>query len=48
MEESLYDTNQLIDTYKDKETIEGFTTILNLIEFPKINPAKHDDNAQAA
>jgi predicted nucleic acid-binding protein len=35
MEESLYDTNTLIDTYKDKDAIEGFTTILNLIEFPK-------------
>ncbi len=35
MEESLYDTNTLIDAYREKETIEGYTTILNIIEFPK-------------
>jgi hypothetical protein len=35
VEESLYDTNRLIDAYREKETIDGFTTILNLIEFPK-------------
>lgn len=35
MEESLYDTSRLIDAYKKKETIQGYTTILNLIEFPK-------------
>ncbi|HLB70232.1 MAG: hypothetical protein OIN88_01720 [Candidatus Methanoperedens sp.] len=35
MEESLYDTNTLIDAFKEKETIEGCTTILNIIEFPK-------------
>ncbi len=35
MEESLYDTNRLIDAYKEKRTIDGYTTILNLIEFPK-------------
>ncbi len=35
MEESLYDTNALIDAYREKETIEGYTTLLNIIEFPK-------------
>ncbi len=52
MEESLYDTNRLIDAYKEKETIDGYTTILNLIEFPKamefnlrvLFPSKSDYN----
>lgn len=35
MEESLFDTNSLIDAYREKETIDGFTTILNIVEFPK-------------
>ncbi len=35
MEESLYDTNSLIDAYRERETLDGYTTILNLIEFPK-------------
>jgi len=35
MEKSLYDTNRLIDAYRNKETLDGYTTILNLIEFPK-------------
>ncbi len=35
MEESLYDTSRLIDAYKKKETIQGCTTVFNLIEFPK-------------
>lgn len=35
MEKSLYDTNSLIDAYRNKETLDGYTTILNLIEFPK-------------
>ncbi|HMB46609.1 MAG TPA: hypothetical protein VKL21_12405 [Candidatus Methanoperedens sp.] len=35
MEESLYDTSRLIKAYKEKETILGYTTIFNLIEFPK-------------
>ncbi len=35
MEESLYDTNNLIDAYIERETLDGYTTILNLIEFPK-------------
>ncbi len=35
MEESLYDTNILIEAYRERETLDGYTTILNLIEFPK-------------
>lgn len=35
MEESLYDTNRLIDAYRERETLDGYTTILNIIEFPK-------------
>ncbi len=35
MEKSLFDTNRLIDAYREKETLDGYTTILNLIEFPK-------------
>ncbi len=52
MEESLYDTNSLIDAYREKETIDGCTTILNIIEFPKavefdlrvLFPSKSDYN----
>ena len=52
MEESLYDTNSLIDTYREKETVDGCTTILNIIEFPKaiefnlrvLFPSKSDYN----
>ncbi len=35
MEETLYDTSRLIKAYKKKENIKGFTTIFNIIEFPK-------------
>lgn len=35
MEKSLFDTNRLIEAYRDGESLEGYTTILNLIEFPK-------------
>ncbi|TFG26429.1 type II toxin-antitoxin system VapC family toxin [Candidatus Thorarchaeota archaeon] len=36
METSLHDTNILIDHVRDGATsLEGYTTILNLIEFPK-------------
>ncbi len=35
MEKSIYDTNRLIDAYRERETLDGYTTILNLIEFPK-------------
>jgi tRNA(fMet)-specific endonuclease VapC len=36
MEEVVYDTNQLISFLKSgKQNVKGFTTILNIIEFPK-------------
>jgi tRNA(fMet)-specific endonuclease VapC len=36
MEEIVYDTNQLISFLKSgKESVNGFTTIFNIIEFPK-------------
>ena len=36
MEEIVYDTNQLIAFHKSgKHVVKGFTTILNIIEFPK-------------
>jgi tRNA(fMet)-specific endonuclease VapC len=36
MEEAVYDTNQLIDFLKKgKVDLAGFTTIFNLVEFPK-------------
>jgi hypothetical protein len=35
MEESLHDTSKLIEAYKRGEQVSGYTTILNLIEFPK-------------
>lgn len=36
MGEILFDTNWLIELYKlNKENIEGYTTIFNLIEYPK-------------
>jgi len=35
VEENLYDTSTLIDVYREKEIIDGCTTILNIIEFPK-------------
>ena len=36
MEEVVYDTNQLINFLKKgKQDVEGFTTIFNIIEFPK-------------
>jgi tRNA(fMet)-specific endonuclease VapC len=36
MEEVVYDTNQLIDFLKrGKRDLKGFTTIFNIIEFPK-------------
>jgi len=32
----LFDTNSLIDSYNaNKDNIEGFTTIINIIEYPK-------------
>jgi predicted nucleic acid-binding protein len=36
MEEVVYDTNQLISFLRSgKHSVKGFTTILNIIEFPK-------------
>jgi predicted nucleic acid-binding protein len=35
MEKNLYDTNKLIELYKNEESVNGYTTILNVIEFPK-------------
>jgi len=35
VEKSLFDTNFLIDAYRGRESLDGYTTILNLIEFPK-------------
>ena len=35
MEKALYDTNKLIDAYKNKEKLNGYTTIFNVIEYPK-------------
>jgi len=35
MEENLYDTSKLIEYYRENKSVEGYTTILNVIEFPK-------------
>ncbi len=35
MEEALYDTNVLIDALKSGEKLKGYTTVLNIVEFPK-------------
>ena len=35
MEENLYDTSKLIDAYRKNEKLHGYTTIFNLVEFPK-------------
>jgi hypothetical protein len=35
MEENLYDTSKLIDAYKTNLKIHGYTTVFNLVEFPK-------------
>ncbi len=50
MEENLYDTTKLIDAYKNSEDLRGYTSVLNLVEFPKaleldlevIYPSKKD------
>lgn len=50
MEKNLYDTNKLIDAYKKTISLSGYTTIMNLVEFPKalefdlevIYPSKKD------
>lgn len=52
MEKNLYDTSKLIDAYKKNESIQGYTTVFNLIEFPKaleldlsvLYPSKSDYN----
>jgi len=52
MEKNLYDTSKLIEAYKKNEEIHGYTTIFNLIEFPKaleldltvLYPSKSDYN----
>ncbi|MBO3763415.1 MAG: type II toxin-antitoxin system VapC family toxin [Candidatus Brockarchaeota archaeon] len=52
MEGDLYDTSKLIEMYKKGGAVHGYTTILNLIEFPKainlnltiIFPSKFDYN----
>ena len=52
MAENLYDTSKLIESYKKNEAVRGYTTILNLIEFPKalemnlkvLYPSKSDCN----
>ncbi|GAB6135225.1 PIN domain-containing protein [Thermococcus prieurii] len=35
MEKALYDTNVLIDALKSRRKLEGHTTILNIVAFPR-------------
>ena len=50
MGEILYDTSSLINVYKQRKQLSGHTTILNVVEFPKllelkltvVYPSKHD------
>ncbi|MDV3103537.1 PIN domain-containing protein [Thermococcus waiotapuensis] len=35
MEEDLYDTNVLIEALKSRKKLNGYTTILNIVEFPR-------------
>jgi len=52
MEKILYDTSKLIEAYRNNKDIQGYTTIFNLIEFPKaleldlivLYPSKSDYN----
>ncbi len=52
MEQILYNTSSLINAYKQRKQVEGYTTILNVVEFPKllelaltvIYPSKSDYN----
>lgn len=52
MEEILHDTGSLIKAYKQRKQLVGYTTILNVVEFPKlleltltvIYPSKFDYN----
>jgi len=36
MEKVLYDTSSLINAYKQRKQLAGYTTIFNVVEFPKI------------
>ena len=36
MEKILYDTGSLINAYKQRKQLAGYTTILNVVEFPKL------------
>ncbi|GAB6100858.1 hypothetical protein JCM16138_00810 [Thermococcus atlanticus] len=33
--EKLYDTNVLIEARKNKKSLQGYTTVFNLVEYPK-------------
>ena len=52
MDEILYDTSSLINAYKQRKLLTGYTTIFNVVEFPKllelkltvIYPSKSDYN----
>jgi len=52
MEQILHDTSSLINAYKQRKQLRGYTTILNVVEFPKllelkltvIYPSKSDYN----
>ena len=52
MEQILYDTSSLINAFKQRKQLRGYTTILNVVEFPKllklkltvIYPSKSDYN----
>ena len=35
MEEALYDTNVLIEAVKSGKKLNGYTTVLNIVEFPR-------------
>lgn len=36
MERAIYDTSSLINAYKQRKRLTGYTTIFNIVEFPKI------------
>jgi len=36
MEKAIYDTSSLINAYKQRKRLTGYTTIFNIVEFPKI------------
>lgn len=35
MEKALYDTNVLIEAVKSRKKLKGYTTVLNVVEFPR-------------